>query len=83
MGSLQVRHTGTIGICFILRQVAMLKQLYVFAHMPLGKTIAVLSAVSIVLSNVVGVLFLREVLPPVGYAGVMLAILAIVILAFK
>ena len=67
----------------VIRQVATFGQLYVFAHIPLGKTMALFGATSIVLSNVLGVFFLREVLSPVAYAGVGLAVAAILVMAFR
>ena len=66
-----------------IRQVAMCGQLYIFAHVPLGKTMALLGATSIVLSNVLGLLFLKEMLSPVGYVGVALAVAAILVLALR
>lgn len=66
-----------------IRQVAMMGQLYVFAHIPLGKTMALFAATSIVLSNILGVLFLKEILSPMAYLGVALAVAAILVLAFK
>lgn len=66
-----------------IRQVAMFGQLYVFAHVPLGKTMALFGATSIILSNVLGILFLREVLSPVAYGGVALAVMAILVMAFR
>jgi multidrug transporter EmrE-like cation transporter len=70
-------------VYFLLRQVAMFGQLYVFAHLELGKTVALLSAVAILLTNAVGILFLKETLSPLGYTGVILAITSVLILAFK
>jgi uncharacterized membrane protein len=67
----------------LIRQIAMFGQLYIFAVIPLGKTMAMLGATSIVISNVLGILFLKEVLSPVAYFGVMLAVIAILILAFR
>ena len=68
---------------FILRTIAMVGQLYVFTTMPLGKTMALFGAVSILLSNTLGLLLLKEVLSPAAYIGVTLAIVAFVILAFR
>ena len=67
----------------LIRQVATFLQLYVVAQVPLGKTMALFGAMSILLSNALGILFLKEVLSPVGYAGVTLAVVAILVLAFK
>ena len=66
---------------FALRQVAMFMQLYVFAYVSLGKTIAVLAAAAIFFSNIFGYLFLQEVLQPAGYVGVSLALAAVLVLA--
>lgn len=67
----------------IIRQVAMFGQLYVFAVVPLGKTMAMMGAASIVISNVLGFLFLKEMLSPIAYVGVTLAVIAILIMAFR
>jgi uncharacterized membrane protein len=67
----------------VIRQVAMFGQLYIFACVPLGKTMAMLGATSIVVSNVLGFLFLREMLSPVAYIGVMLAVIAVLLMAFR
>lgn len=66
-----------------IRQVAMFGQLYVFANVPLGKTMALFAASSVVLSNVAGFLFLAERLTPLGYVGVTLAVCAILVMAFR
>ncbi len=67
----------------IIRQAATFGLLYVFACIPLGKTMALLGAVSILISNALGLLFLKEVLSPAAYVGVSLAVIAILIMAFK
>lgn len=66
---------------FLLRQAAMFGQLYVFSSVELGKTMALFGATSIVLSNLLGILLLREVLPVPAYVGVALAALAFLVLA--
>ena len=66
-----------------IRQVAMFGQLYIFANVPLGKTMALFAASSVVLSNVAGFLFLAERLSPLGYVGVTLAVCAILVMAFR
>ena len=68
---------------FVLRQVAMFGQLYVFTQVPLGKTMAMLGASSIVISNVLGLLFLKELLSPLAYAGVTLAVISFLIMALR
>lgn len=75
--------TGWFFCYFVIRQVAMFGQLYVFAYIPLGKTMALLGATSIICANALGLLFLKEVLSPAAYAGVTLAVIAIVIMALK
>jgi drug/metabolite transporter (DMT)-like permease len=67
----------------LIRQVAMFGQLYVFASVPLGKTMAMLGALSIVLANGLGFLFLKEVLTPAAYAGVSLAVIAFLLMALR
>ncbi len=66
-----------------IRQVATFGQLYLFAHVPLGKTMALFAATSVVLSNVLGFLFLAERLSAVGYLGVALAVGAVLVMAFR
>jgi multidrug transporter EmrE-like cation transporter len=66
-----------------IRQVAMFGQLYMFANVSLGKTMALFAATSVVLSNVAGFLFLAERLSPLGYVGVTLAVCAILVMAFR
>jgi len=67
----------------LIRQIATFGQVYVFANIQLGKTMAMFGAVSIVLSNVIGLLYLGEKLSPVSYFGICLAILAFLIMGFK
>lgn len=67
---------------FIIRQAAMFMQLYVFASMPLGKSMALYGAISIVLSNILGILLLGEILSVGAYLGVGCAVASYVILAF-
>lgn len=67
----------------LLRQVAMFGQLYVLAHAELGRTMALLGAASIVISNILGLLLLHEVLSPATYGGVALAICAFLVMAIK
>lgn len=67
----------------LVRQVATFGQLYVFASIQLGRTMALFGAVSIVLSNAVGLLYLGEKLSFQSYVGVLLAILAFLIMAYR
>ena len=68
-------------IYFLIRTIAMFGQLYIFTTIELGKTMALFGAVSIILSNVLGILILKEVLPIGAYVGVSFAIVAFFILA--
>jgi multidrug transporter EmrE-like cation transporter len=70
-------------VYFLIRQVAMFGQLYVFSSIPLGKTMAMFAAASIVLSNALGFLFFREVLSLSAYLAISLAIVALFILASR
>jgi len=75
--------SGWFLIYFSIRTIAMFGQLYVFTTVELGKTMALFGAVSIMLSNIVGLLVLKEVLPTGAYIGVSLAVIAFIVLAFK
>ncbi len=68
---------------FLIRNIAMLGQLYVFSKIELGHTMALFGATSIVLANVLGLLLLKEALSPLTYAGIVLAIVAFLILAIR
>ena len=66
-----------------IRQFATFGQLYVFANFELGKTSAVFGAISIALSNMLGLLLLGETLSPSAYLAVSLVITAFLIFAFS
>jgi len=68
---------------FAIRTVATVMQLYVFTHIDLGKTIALFGITSIVLANVLGFLFLKEILTAWEYIGIFIGIAAFLILAVK
>lgn len=68
-------------IYFLIRTIAMFGQLYIFTTIELGKTMALFGAVSIILSNLLGFLILKEVLPVGVYVGVSFAVIAFLILA--
>jgi multidrug transporter EmrE-like cation transporter len=67
-------------VYIVSRQIATVGQLYVLATMPLGKTMALFGAASIVLANVLGVLLLGDFLSPRAYLGIALAVLAFVVM---
>ena len=75
--------TRWFALYFLMRNVAMLGQLWVFSSIPLGKSMALFVAVSIVLSNVLGFLFLKEILHPSAYIGISLAVLAFFVMMFR
>jgi hypothetical protein len=50
----------SFAIYFIVRNVAMFEQLYIFTTTELGKTMALFGAVSIILSNLLGFLILKR-----------------------
>ena len=68
-------------IYVLLRTAATFGQLYVFTNVEVGKTMALFGAASIILANVLGLLVLKEVLSPIVYVGVSLAVIAFLILA--
>ena len=68
---------------YILRIIPTIGQLYVFSQNNLGKSMALFGAVSIVLSNIIGILFLSESLTTVQYIGTSLAVLAFIVLGIK
>ena len=63
------------------RQLATIGQLYVLATVPIGKTMALFGAASIILANVLGVLLLGDFLSPRSYAGIALAVLAFTVMS--
>jgi multidrug transporter EmrE-like cation transporter len=71
----------TFLIYIVSRQVATVGQLYVLATVPIGKTMALFGAASIVLANLLGVLLLADFLSPRGYAGIALAVTAFVVMS--
>lgn len=74
--------SGWFLLFLIFRTVATIGQLYVFANLELGKTVVLFGAASILMSNLLGLLVLKEVLSVGSYIGVTLAVSAFLILAF-
>ena len=58
-------------------------QFYVFTKIDLGKTVTLFSVAGIIFANILGVLFLKEILSPKDYIGVILAIISLIILSIK
>ncbi len=63
------------------RQLATVGQLYILASVPIGRTMALFGAASIVLANLLGVLLLGDILSVRSYAGVALAVLAFTVMS--
>jgi hypothetical protein len=63
------------------RQVATVGQLYILASVPIGRTMALFGAASIVLANLLGVLLLGDFLSMRSYAGIALAVLAFTVMS--
>ena len=68
---------------FLIRQVAMFGQLYVFSALQLGKTMALFGATSIVVVNVLGVLLLGEILSIQAYLAIALVVFAFILLSMS
>ena len=75
--------SGWFLVYFLLRQIAMFGQLYVFTFAALGRSTAIFAAVSIIISNVLGFLLLKEAISLPTFAGIVLAIMAIGVLTWK
>jgi uncharacterized membrane protein len=70
-------------VYLLIRTLATFGQLYVFSSIDLGKSMALFGAVSIILANVLGFLVLKEMISPVAYIGVTLAVIAFIVLALS
>jgi multidrug transporter EmrE-like cation transporter len=68
-------------VYIVSRQVATVGQLYVLATIPIGKTMALFGAGSIILGNVLGVLLLGDLLSARSYAGIALAVMAFAVMS--
>jgi multidrug transporter EmrE-like cation transporter len=75
--------TGWFVAYLLLRTVAMFGQLYVLSTVDIGRTIALFGASSIVVSNLLGWMVLKEVLSPVTYVGISLAVLAFIVISWQ
>jgi uncharacterized membrane protein len=75
--------SGWFASYLLLRTVATFGQLYVLSTVEIGRTVALFGASSIVIANVLGWLVLREVLSPIAYVGISLAVLAFLVISWK
>ena len=70
-------------VYILSRQIATIGQLYVLATVPIGKTMALFGAGSIVFANILGVLLLGDVLSTRSYIGIALAVLAFMVMSLS
>jgi multidrug transporter EmrE-like cation transporter len=70
-------------VYFLMRQVAMFGRLYVLSAVQIGKTMAMFSATSIVVVNVLGILLLGEVLSTQAYLAIALVVFAFILLSMS
>jgi hypothetical protein len=75
--------TGWFVVYLLLRTAGTFGQLYVLSSVELGKTMALFGAASVMIANVLGWLVLQEVLPPITYVGIGLAVLALAIMGWR
>jgi len=75
--------SGWFLLYFLIRQVAMFGQLYVFSALQLGKTMALFGATSIVVVNVLGILLLGEILSTQAYLAIGLVVLGFIVLSMS
>jgi uncharacterized membrane protein len=75
--------SGWFLLYFLIRQVAMFGQLYVFSALQLGKTMAFFGATSLVLVNALGILVLGEILSVQAYAAIGLVVLGFLVLSLS
>lgn len=70
-------------IYLITRLIADLAVLYVFAEFSLGKMANLFAACSIILNNLISLLWLHQPISSFGYIGMSLAITSIILSSFK
>jgi uncharacterized membrane protein len=66
---------------FAIRQIAMFGQLYVFSVLQVGRSMALFSATSLIVVNILGVLLLGEILSVQTYLAIGLVVLGFIVLA--
>ena len=75
--------SGWFLLYFVIRQIAMFGQLYVFSALQLGKTMALFGATSIMVVNALGILLLGEILSLQAYVAIGLVVLGFIVLALS
>ncbi len=68
-------------VYLVIRQLAMVGQLYVLSTIEIGRVMALLSGVSIILASTLGLVLLQEKMSAQSWIGIGLAVGAIFILA--
>lgn len=81
--SLSTFLSGWFVVYFLIRQVAMFGQLYVFSALQIGRSMALFSATSIVAVNILGILLLGEILSVQAYLAIGFVVLGFVVLALS
>jgi len=66
-----------------IRFIATLMELFVLSRVDLGQTVALAGVAGLITANVMGVLFLGEVLSMQAYIGIGFAVVAILLLSYK
>jgi multidrug transporter EmrE-like cation transporter len=64
---------------FLIRQVAMFGQHYVLSALQVGRTMALFSATSLIVVNILGILLLGEVLSLQAYLAIALVVFAFIL----
>ncbi len=67
----------------LIHLLAMIGQLYIFANFSLGKSMILFGAVSILLSNTLGALLLKEPITPAAIIATVLVITAMIVLFYE
>jgi uncharacterized membrane protein len=67
----------------LIRVVALAGGLFILANVYMGEAAAILGATSLVISNILGLLLLKEVVTLQGYVGIFLALSALVVVAIR
>ena len=74
--------TWFVAYLFI-RLVATLMELFVLSRVDLGQTVALAGVAGLITANVMGVIFLGEVLSVQAYIGIGFALMAVLLLSYK
>lgn len=67
----------------LIRFVATFMELFVLSRVELGQTVALAGVAGLITANVMGIVFLGEVLSVQAYIGIGFALVAILLLSYK